>query len=294
MKALKSPRSRAAWTRPRWRDGSPSRRSARHGAEKGRAAVLEGRGDDGAVAIAGDAVEDDAGNDDAGAVAWRSLATRAAIDWHWCAASTTSTTGRPSIRGKIGGRAAAAGRAVEQAHDAFDEHEIGVIRLRRELAREALRPHRPGIEIEAGPAGRGLVEARIDIVGADLGARRPAGRDCSRRAGARSVTTVLPRAGGRRAQSRGRQPIAFSRRPCLVPVEDRRAIRRRGRPRRSPGVGGHRRCEKCLDLARASFRDTVWSGSVALEMMVTGSSRSRPPAIRARGDLGADASPPCT
>ena len=40
-----------------------------HGTEKGRAAALEGRGDDGAVAIAGEAVGDDAGNDDAGAVA---------------------------------------------------------------------------------------------------------------------------------------------------------------------------------------------------------------------------------
>ena len=53
--------------------------------------------------------------------------TRAAIDCAIALQSTTSKTGKSEILGKIGGRAVAALRAVEQAHDAFDDDEIGVL-----------------------------------------------------------------------------------------------------------------------------------------------------------------------
>ena len=97
------------------------------------------------------AVGDDAGNDDAWAVAGEAfdqggdrLALARGVDHQHHRQAEHG--------GKIGGRAAAAGRAVEQAHDALDEHEVGVM-PRRELG-EALRPHCPRIEIEAGLAGR--------------------------------------------------------------------------------------------------------------------------------------------
>ena len=38
---------------------------------------------------------------------------------------------------------------------------------------QCFRPHRPGVEIEAGPPAGGGMEGGIDIIGADLAARRP-------------------------------------------------------------------------------------------------------------------------
>ena len=61
------------------------------------------------------------------------------------------------FEGEIRGRAAPAGfgrRAVEQAHHAFDHEKVGIPgRLHRQRV-EQCRRHGPGIEINAGRAGR--------------------------------------------------------------------------------------------------------------------------------------------
>ena len=67
--------------------------------------------------------------------------------------------------GQIGGRAGAVGGAVEQAHDALDDQEVGVL-FRQPGQR--FRPHRPGVEVDAGAAAGRRVEHRVDIIGADL------------------------------------------------------------------------------------------------------------------------------
>jgi hypothetical protein len=78
---------------------------------------------------------------------------------------------RPAgARGKVGGRTGPARvDAVEQAHHAFAQHEVRLVRERAEQAVERGRTHRPGIEIAAGTPRRGRVEGRIDIVGPGLG-----------------------------------------------------------------------------------------------------------------------------
>jgi hypothetical protein len=75
--------------------------------------------------------------------------------------------------GEIGGRAGAArgsGNPVEQAHGAFEEDEIGIFSCVAGQRVEQSRRHRPAVEIDAGKACRGGVEAWVDIVGAGFGA----------------------------------------------------------------------------------------------------------------------------
>ncbi len=70
-------------------------------------------------------------------------------------------------RGEVGGRAAAArraGDAVEQAHDAFDDENLGALRGLANERVEQRRRHRPAVEIDARRAGRRRVEGGIDIV----------------------------------------------------------------------------------------------------------------------------------
>ncbi len=82
-------------------------------------------------------------------------------------ASSTSSTGRPSAAATSAEapvRPVGAGHAVEQAHRAFRQQEIGALRrLPRQRAKQA-RVHRPGIDVETVAAERGLMEGRIDIV----------------------------------------------------------------------------------------------------------------------------------
>ena len=80
---------------------------------------------------------------------------------------------QPVEAGKIGGSARASGLgrdAVEQAHRALDDDEVGAVRAAAGEGGEQVGMHRPGIEIDAGPAGRRGMEAGVDIVRSRLGA----------------------------------------------------------------------------------------------------------------------------
>ena len=55
--------------------------------------------------------------------------------------------------------------AVEQAHDAFAQHKLGIALQIRDEPGERRAAHRPQIEIDAGPAARGGMKRRIDVVG---------------------------------------------------------------------------------------------------------------------------------
>ena len=60
--------------------------------------------------------------------------------------------------------------AVEEAHDAFDNHRLAARSLSGEQRIEARPPHRPDIEVEAGFAGRSRMKAGIDVIGTGLAA----------------------------------------------------------------------------------------------------------------------------
>ena len=74
---------------------------------------------------------------------------------------------------QIGGRAVAVGGAVEQPHDAFAEHQIDTAHGRIAEPGQGLDPHRPAVQVEAGPTGRAGMKHRVEIVGADLERARP-------------------------------------------------------------------------------------------------------------------------
>ena len=86
------------------------------------------------------------------------------------------------LRREIGGGAAPAwraggvGRAVEQTHDAFDDQDVRAIRLTHGERVEQVCRHRPGIEIDARPAGDRGMKGRIDVVGSGF---RRAHRDAA-------------------------------------------------------------------------------------------------------------------
>ena len=142
------------------------RRLARDGAEHGNAERVDGVGDQRAVPLAGDAIENDAGDAHGGIVRRKSahqggsrlrLPRHVEHQHHW----------QIKMRGKIGGGAApaaGAGRAVEQSHHAFDDKNIRVARRLRGQGVEQRCRHRPGIEIDARRADGGGVESRIDII----------------------------------------------------------------------------------------------------------------------------------
>ena len=112
------------------------------------------------VAVARDAVQDGARNADVAAVAREPFQQRG--DRLALPRAIHRQHDRPAgERCEVGGGAAAALRPVEEAHDALDHGDVGV---RIERGRQRPGPHRPGIEIAAGPARGGGEEARVDIV----------------------------------------------------------------------------------------------------------------------------------
>src|SRR6185437_14731889 len=70
----------------------------------------------------------------------------------------------PGQAGERGGRGLV---AVEQPHDALADGEIGV--EPGDQPGDGRRPHRPGVEVDAGRAAGQRVKARVDIVGPGLG-----------------------------------------------------------------------------------------------------------------------------
>ena len=174
--------------------GQRQRRVAQDGADHRHADRGDGVGGQAPMPLAADAVEHDAGDADAGIVAGKALATAAAV-CDWPETSSTSRTGRRSRRARSAAAPDAAGlarNAVEQAHGALDDHQVGAAgRFGGERVEQG-----GGIaqlsRLKPGRAGRGGVEAGIDVVGAGFGA---AHRDAAAREGARaapSVTLVLP------------------------------------------------------------------------------------------------------
>ena len=164
-------RARAACTRPRWRSGSASAASRGMAPSTGmsRAAIAS-----------------------ATSRTCRSLPTRfsttppirtsgsweakprttAAADCDCPATSMTSSTGRPSRAARSADApvlSGGGGDAVEQAHGALDDEEVGMRGVPGHQRIDQRRRHGPAVEIEARPPGRRGMKARVDIVGADLG-----------------------------------------------------------------------------------------------------------------------------
>ncbi len=204
---------------------------ARDGAQDGDVRSGQGLAQGVFMARAGDAVEDDGRHIEARPVRPEApdqggdrLRLMAAVD--------DEHDRQPQILGEIGGRAAALFRSIEKPHDAFDEGERRpVADLGGEPANDG-RGHRPAVEIEARPSARRLMEARIDIVGADL-------RRCDGDALAGEGTQQGQRDDGL-AAARGRcgddKPVSQSDSPATRPDTSRgsSAIRRWGRGPRSP------------------------------------------------------------
>ena len=76
-------------------------------------------------------------------------------------------------------RSASTGRAVEQAHHAFDDQQLRIMRCLPHQMRQRRRPHRPAIEIEARPPGGARMELRIDVVRPHLARRHRNARAAS-------------------------------------------------------------------------------------------------------------------
>ena len=75
-------------------------------------------------------------------------------------------------RGEVGRRAGPErrrGDAVEQAHGALDDEEVGMRGVLGHQRIDQRRRHGPAVEIEARPPGGRGMKARVDIVGPDLG-----------------------------------------------------------------------------------------------------------------------------
>ena len=76
---------------------------------------------------------------------------------------------RPSGEGReVGGGSGSVRGPVEQPHDPFADHQFDVAGRLGNQGRDGVRPHRPAIDIEAGPAAGGGMEGRVDEIGADL------------------------------------------------------------------------------------------------------------------------------
>ena len=124
--------------------------------------------------------------------------------------------GPAGLGGEFGGGGGPGGvNTVIEPHHTLAQHEVGVLAKLGNEARPCCRPHRPWVEIGAGPACGRLVEGRVDIVGADLG-----GRDAQALADQRACQ---PQRQGRLATARGGRGQD---QPRCLPQE-----------RRSPAVG---------------------------------------------------------
>src|SRR5687768_16046016 len=57
---------------------------------------------------------------------------------------------------------------IEEAHDAFDDDEVGIVLLGDKKRVDQGTAHAPRVEIDARTACRHLMEARVDVVGTNL------------------------------------------------------------------------------------------------------------------------------
>ena len=151
--------------------GEMDRLVAGNGADHGNVEGGDGALDRGAMAVAADTVEDDAGDADARIEAGKAEHRRGG--GLGLARDVEHEKDRQAkVDGKLRGCALAdrAGAcAVEQAHRRLDDQEIGSVRRLIGDAVEQRRAHGPAVEIEARRARGRFVEGRVDIVGAAFG-----------------------------------------------------------------------------------------------------------------------------
>ena len=148
--------------------GQGQRRVARDHAQHRRRDVLEaGAAQQLGVRRAGDAVEDDADHLDVLAVAAEAVDQGRDRGAH--AGDVDHEQHRQAEQGgDVGRGAGAVGGAVEQAHDAFAEQQVAAAAALLEQPGQGLEAHRPGVDVVGRAAGGGVMEGRIDVVGADL------------------------------------------------------------------------------------------------------------------------------
>ena len=94
------------------------------------------------------------------------------------------------VRGR--GQLAAARGAVEEAHDALDDRDVGAGDAVADERRDQLRAAEEGVEVAARPAGGERVVAGVDVVGADLEALHASARGARSAPISPQATVVLP------------------------------------------------------------------------------------------------------
>ena len=120
------------------------------------------------VALAGGAVQDDAREFQVLAIARETMHQRG-CRLGLMAAVEREQHGQTQHHCEIGRRPLGPARSVEEAHDPFDDDEVGIAGQFTYQAIDLTGVHRPWIEVVAGPASGRLVEARVDVVGPHLG-----------------------------------------------------------------------------------------------------------------------------
>ena len=134
---------------------------------------------------------------------------------------------------KVSRRALRPARAVKQAHDAFDDHEVRVTRQFCNQPLDLARRHRPSIEVVAGPSGGRLVEARVNVVRAHLGRRHAHSAVSEGSQKSQRYQRLAAARGGCGDDDGLSQPGSPAGAPCTSRAGS--ANRRRGPPPRSPG-----------------------------------------------------------
>ena len=154
--------------------GQGERRLARHQAQYRQLGQRRRhrRRQHGSVALAADAVEDDASDAHLRPVAGeavhegrraRPLAADVDHQHHRPAGDRRQVGGGAGLGPPVGEC------AVEQAHDALAEHQLGALGRFGHQRRQGLVSHGPGVEIDAAAATGGGVEGRVDVVRPRLG-----------------------------------------------------------------------------------------------------------------------------
>src|SRR5204862_2753487 len=163
--------------------------------------------------------------------------------------------------------------AVEQAHDAFAQHKLGIALQIRDEPGERRAAHRPQIEIDAGPAARGGMKRRIDVVGSRFRGGHPD-----------PAPTQMPQqpSGDQRfAAARGRrgEDQAAPHRHATSPIQSSAARNRTTSPT-AMIVGPSMPASAAATAATANdVMSTRCAGVVALLTIATGSSARRPAAM---------------
>ena len=140
---------------------------ARQSADDANAELRDRIGDQAAMALAADAIEDHARDGDVGIVRGESAHhSRGGLRLRAHVKHQKHRHGK--TRGEIGGRASAPARSrhpVEQPHDAFDHQELAIAHAFGDQRVDEGRRHRPSVEVESLCSGGGGVKRGVDIVG---------------------------------------------------------------------------------------------------------------------------------